>query len=308
MNIGFIIQEYYSRSEMQQHILHKELSTLAPTQIAMNLPFQSVVWEEKAVRVVVLIGSLSFVRNTKVVGPDGHPIQTHHFLVSEVMTFSKMLHLLHPSQWVNSEGFMLPLHRLPKSEKLIRELVSSRSFFTDTVFMRPESCLKVCEASVIRLDEIEQVTSDLKATSGVTDTTLIWLFPRQSILREYRFVVNGKGEVVTGSTYSLKGDAPQALNHEEEGDVFQAAQSFASEIHKRLAEPFVLDVAKCLGYQNNASPTPEEASSFKVVEVNSASTSGLYQCDLEKVAQALYEASLLAVQELFDDECLSASS
>lgn len=156
--------------------------------------------------------------------------------------------------------------------------------FTDKRFIRPLADSKVFAGMVIDGDDFEQwqaATLELKDEfSTLTADTPVLIASEKEVEREYRFFVVDK-QVITGSqykewNYTRKRRIDPANSLSDKG-----ALKFASEMVARWqpARHFVIDVCQ-VGLMGD----------FKVVEINSLTSAGFYDCDMPAVVKALHES------------------
>lgn len=171
---------------------------------------------------------------------------------------------------LNSEGVALPFS---ECERMSYEELCQRIGLSPEgdVFMRPDPALKVCEAQVLNEIAWESWKSYTKKYTGVSSSTFLWWFPSVEIQKEYRCFMM-KGKCVSVSEYGFESEAS---NRDGEAELVQFAESAAQ--HIELDDPcYVIDLAQT----NNG---------LKVIELNCASTAGLYELDLARVASAWSE-------------------
>lgn len=149
------------------------------------------------------------------------------------------------------------------------------AFQTHQLFIRPNTGKKLFTGLVLNKDDFMQEINALKQLSGVDEDTLILVAPARSIENEYRLCIINR-EVVTGSQYLAKGEV--ALDTFIPEEVLDVGRKMA-EIKWQPDIAYVCDVAT----------TPDTP---KIVELNALSCSGLYLCDIPKLAKAWKTAAL----------------
>lgn len=144
----------------------------------------------------------------------------------------------------------------------------------DEVFVRPSGVLKLFPGRVVYRDDF----ADALAPSRYDPTTLVVVSTPKEIGREWRLVV-ADGQVVAASQYRdagairVSGGCPQ--------DVSQYASEVLGEVRWRPDRLFMMDVCESDG-------------GLHLLELNSFSCSGLYDCDMAAVVRA---ASAVAEDE-----------
>ena len=107
---------------------------------------------------------------------------------------------------------------------------------------------------------------------------------KEQLEAEYRFFVT-KGEVISGCTYK-NGDKHEEITHFPQG-AYDVAMKVAT--NEWQPDPiYVVDVAKVYG-------------EYKLLEINSFSSAGLYACDVEKVVLKANELAVNAWKEVYCD-------
>lgn len=139
---------------------------------------------------------------------------------------------------------------------------------SDCIFVRPDSGFKIFTGQVLykerkdRLDEWEQIPDD----------SLIIVSEPRNIIAEYRAVIV-QGKVISTSMYKAGSKHDEACIDSYDMGLVDFAEKVAQDIPH---EVYVMDIA-------------EVTEGFKVIELNSFSCSGMYQCDMMKVIPAVSE-------------------
>ena len=150
------------------------------------------------------------------------------------------------------------------------------TFGASSIFVRPNSSLKIFSGCLMDRASAHQELSALNQLSSVTPETLVVVAPAQTILAEYRLMIVAR-EVVTGSRYQLNGAVSLSA------DIPDAVQQLAQTVAEHPWQP---DVA----YVCDIAQTP---SGPRVLEFNAISTSGWYLADLPSLIAALNTAAQL---------------
>lgn len=142
--------------------------------------------------------------------------------------------------------------------------------FGGQIFVRPNSGRKVFTGMVFFQDSYR---SDLGLSlERLEDSTILLLAPAQIVTEEWRFFVTG-GRVITGGKFHEKGE----LSIEDTVD--KQAESLA-ELASTLYVPdpvFVIDIGKT------------SYGDYKVIELNSFSCAGIYECNTDKLVKEVTE-------------------
>lgn len=155
-----------------------------------------------------------------------------------------------------------------------------RVFGGAAVFIKPDGGGKVFTGQEIPFDGFGDAIHALDATSGVTPETLIGVCRSKRIDGdlEWRFWL-GEAGVVASSPYSWKDVPPAPPPPDVVAVVEEMADWCADERNRAPDRVFVADL--CL--------TDGRA---RLVEINAASTSGVYQADIGAILEALNSAAM----------------
>lgn len=138
---------------------------------------------------------------------------------------------------------------------------------SDTVFVRPNSGKKIFTGLCIELSDIDHEVNGLDRLSSVSDTTMITISKAQDIVGEYRTIIVSD-KVVAHSSYIEGGDI--TTTSIVPPGAIQCAQEYASlGSNEKVDDYLVCDVARL------------RDGSFKIIELNSISTSDPYSCNLK---------------------------
>lgn len=228
------------------------------------------------------LGTIAFQRNIHNVR-ELQDVEHYAFFAPELHQYSLYQHMIPRSLILNRDGIVLPFaecfHRTGKS---IKQVVGS-----EHVHIRPDNCLKLSEASQFALTDSnwEKWLSETQRHSGASPQSLFWLFPKQDIAEEYRFVIHNNC-VVSQSTY------PHDFRFPEK----QA--SHVPQIAKNLAEDVAtnIDISDSIYVFDIAKTTNDE---YRVIELNCMATSGWYNMDGKPLIAALNKAILDVIDDLY---------
>jgi hypothetical protein len=155
-----------------------------------------------------------------------------------------------------------------------REWLFSTFGRDDEVFVRPTGCHKLFVGRRVTKDSFASALSPAR----YDPTTLVVIAAPRPIAREWRLIVSGD-RVIGASQYAVEGT--RAIAQGSPDDVREFAAAMLAEVRWRPDPIFMLDICESDGR-------------LWLVELNSFSSSWLYQCDLPTVVA---EASELATQE-----------
>jgi hypothetical protein len=141
------------------------------------------------------------------------------------------------------------------------------------LFVRPASCGKLFVGKCVK----QQTFSSVLGPSRFDPSTLVVIAPPREIRREWRLVVID-GRIISGCQYADRGQRDIVVGLPAEVQSF--AETMLQEVRWCPDPIFMLDICESAGH-------------LWLVELNSFSSSWLYQCDLSAVVA---EASRLASQ------------
>lgn len=219
-----------------------------------------------------LLSATGSIRSLRNFGTDRNLVNIPCFdmFTPELHYYSKYQYNIPAPLKLNSDGVILPFSEC--SRLSFDELCDRINKCPNgSVFMRPDPALKVCEAQVLCREQWETWKQYTTEYTGVTDSTFLWWFPVEDIKNEYRcFMHNNK--CISASEYSMEGEP---INMDNDSDLKKFSERVSTYLD--LDDPcYVIDVAKV-------------KSGFKVIELNCASTSGLYDLNLNSVATSWYD-------------------
>lgn len=199
------------------------------------------------------------------------------FFSQALHQYSHYLSYVKPSLVLNQERFLTTFADLAEgSDSNAFRLAETAGW--SKIFVRPNQCLKVFEAFTGDIYALQEMQEKIAlAGKFASSHTLCVVSPYQEIAAEYRFLCDTSG-VVTCSRYIQEGE----ICIGKEDSVPLAAFDLANEIARDrrfrqevMDELIVLDVAR-VGLHT-----------YKLIEANCFSTSGLYACNLDRIAEAI---------------------
>lgn len=143
-----------------------------------------------------------------------------------------------------------------------------------TVFMRPNSGEKEFTAGLFDLQYFNKDWASIE--DRVSPNDLILVSTPKDIKGEWRFCVNSKNEIITGSTYQYGGKTTVIPSYP------QGAYDKCKEVLTSLKAPanlFTVDICE------------DDDGKFWLLEINSFFSAGLYACDKDKIVEYLEEES-----------------
>lgn len=166
-----------------------------------------------------------------------------------------------PSEWLLSDGIMTTWGKLCKNKE---------KYFNgyNEIFIRPDTGFKVFTGQVIYLNNFNDSKITLEKFSSISPETIIWICPTVNIEHEYRLWISN-GKIVGSTEYSWSNDEVNGIIPDS---VYELANKVAN-YEWQVDRIYVCDI-----HCNNEGNDP------RIIELNSFSCSGLYQCD----AKALF--------------------
>lgn len=175
---------------------------------------------------------------------------------------------------LNNKYIMMPLQELSRRKSEIYDM------FGDPIFIRPDKGDKSFGGECV-LENYFDCAYGLMDAQTLYESPLILVSKSFDIKREWRFFI-ANHEVITGSQYKALGEKDiQLVSNDQE------CWKYADIVAKTVWHPdpiFAIDIC-------------EIADGFKVLEINSFSCSGFYDCDIDALVES---ANKLAMQE-WDD-------
>lgn len=175
---------------------------------------------------------------------------------------------------LNSDYIMLPYGELLRRKEFLFNNVGNN----DALFIRPDSGFKTFTGTVIYKNSYE---ADVKQLGfyDVDAANIVIVSEPKNIYEEYRMICVDK-QIVTGCMYKLNRKEHYSTSIPEE--VFEFATKIANKWQPDNC--FTIDVCKT-------------DDGYKLVEINSFSSSGFYVCDIEKIVTAATEMAIKEFKE-----------
>lgn len=186
-----------------------------------------------------------------------------------------------PNEWLlNGDGFLCTLEMLNTRVEWLFE-----KFETEFLFLRPDSGFKTFIPAVLFKGTWKRDLEDVKRKYRVSPYCLCLIAPACNLSGEARHFVVGE-EVVSSSWYKPKqvcfGKGPESLRQDEERMLALAER--VAKFGRRPQSCYTVDTCLVGG-------------EVKVVELNSFSCAGLYDCDYEKVFDAVTKKAIEEYEE-----------
>jgi len=162
--------------------------------------------------------------------------------------------------------------------KIIDEFTNSSVYDSGKVFIRANAPFKVHPSTVVSINDLFEFIHENNYKNTMYGFVIA---PYKEIKDEVRCVVH-RGKIITASYYIMN----QQIIYKETFAVRELQEILDSSLKpsmKMINIPLVIDFAKLA-----------DTGHWKIIEVNSLSTSGLYECSIEKI--------LKCVREVMDNE------
>jgi len=172
---------------------------------------------------------------------------------------------------LNKDYIMLPYGEMYRQ----KEFLFKNLGINNSLFVRPDDGFKSFTGQVISYENYEIDVKQL-GFYDVDASNIVIVSSPKNIKKEIRFICID-GQIVTGSINKLDGKPFEIPFSNYESDALIFAQNVVKEWQPELC--FTLDVAL---YENE----------YKLLEINSFSCSGFYQCDIEKIVLAANKAAI----------------
>lgn len=178
---------------------------------------------------------------------------------------------------LNDDYIMLPYGELKRKKNYLFKLFGDNDF----IFVRPDSGFKTFTGDVVNYNNYEKEV-DFLGFYDVDASNIVVISSPKNIEEEYRFICINK-KIVTGCTYKINKEKNEIASFPKEAEQF--AQEVANTWQPESC--FTIDIAKHEG-------------KYKLLEINSFSSSGFYQCDVEKIVLAANEMAIKEFNEYLD--------
>lgn len=172
---------------------------------------------------------------------------------------------------LNHDYLILPFQEIIRQKEYLYEK------FGDPIFIRPDKADKPFTGHLINYHEFQKEINFLQDFPCLFPESTVILSSAKNIKRESRFIASDN-KVITGSTYRINDELK--FDCISNGSAFDLAEQIAQSIWKP-DKMFVIDIA-------------ETDDSIGLLEINSFSCSGFYDCDKNLIVQ---EANKQAAKE-----------
>lgn len=180
------------------------------------------------------------------------------YINPETMSVAGSYPFYEPSYLLNDDYIIVPFHTVKKDLRRFQDM------FGGDFFIRSNSGMKIVPGQVVRYTESSFDLETIEKLSSAMPETLCVLASVKNIINEYRLVMTTQFE--TGSRYSW--------NDTHHTTVPADIVDFANRLTWHPEVVYILDIAETLDGP-------------KIIEVNSASSSGLYGSDIVKYINAV---------------------
>lgn len=172
-----------------------------------------------------------------------------------------------PQYWfLNEESVMVTWGQLTKDKNMFFNM-----FNTDKLFVRPNSAKKIFTGQVFTKENIFTEMQFLNQNSSVMPETIIWVGRAKAIEKEYRFWISDR-KIAGYSEYSFD-KSPLCTKTEPSKIVMDMANQVA-DYSWQVDRIYTVDITEHLDVA-------------KIVELNSFSCAGLYNCDGKKLLETV---------------------
>lgn len=169
------------------------------------------------------------------------------------------------SMFVNDKSIMTTWGMFVQNYEWYYELYNSSD-----IFIRPDSGKKTFTGQVINKNDIKTEIEFLSRYSSVMNEHHIWISPKADIGREYRFWISNQ-KVVASSEYSWNKDC--IISKEIPADLFKFAEKIA-DLDFQVDYVYTVDLTHIAGIP-------------KIIELNSFSCAGVYDCDVRILLETI---------------------
>jgi hypothetical protein len=213
---------------------------------------------------VVLYGPIQFIRRKNkgyIPGAFGFKSDTNtSYYMSQIPN----------KHFFNNDAVYLPWGSISQRKEQIRSL------FGDHIFIRPDSGFKSFTGFDVTIENLDSELSALQQTKHPSVHEMCLVAKSKPIHAEYRIVVCDR-KIVTGSQYRWDGKAD--IRIDVHSDAWNFAESVVAKAEWQLDTCYVVDV-----FLGDDGP--------KIGEFNSFASSGLYNCDVHAIVEAVSKAAL----------------
>lgn len=208
---------------------------------------------------VVLYGPIKFIRTKNkgfIPGAFGFKLDSNT---------SYYMSQLNPNLFFNYDAIYLPFGSIIHKKEQLKDI------FGKYIFIRPDSGFKTFTGFHVKIDDIEAELSSTLQISNPSPHDMCLIAKAKSILGEYRFVVCNR-EVITGSQYRWDGKLDVRIDVHDEA--WEFVDKYVAKASWQLDSCYVVDI-----FLGEDGP--------KIGEFNSFASSGLYNCDMDKIVSAV---------------------
>lgn len=168
---------------------------------------------------------------------------------------------------LNYNGCFMTYDMLLNNTEMIMKTFNDRD-----LFVKPNSGNKLFTGQIIRSDNHFEDLEKLFNLTSWDYNTLVFISNAKEIDEEYRFWI-ADGEIISATSYNWDNKQYKNIHSEIYNHVIDYIKNY-----KHINEFFVIDIARLKNKYSYANPH-----SYKVIEINAVSTSGIYNGDTEKI-------------------------
>jgi len=208
---------------------------------------------------VVLYGPIKFIRTKNkgyIPGAFGFKSDTNSsYYMSQIDT----------NHFFNDDAVYLPFGSILNKKDQLQKI------FGKHIFIRPDSGFKTFTGFHVKIDDLEAELSSTLQISNPSPHEMCLVAKAKSILGEYRLVVCD-GKVITGSQY--RWDDKLDVRIDVHDEAWKFADKYVAKADWQLDSCYVVDI-----FLGEDGP--------KIGEFNSFASAGLYNCDINKIVNAV---------------------
>ena len=182
---------------------------------------------------------------------------------------------------LNYRYLMMPISQLVESIDIVKEMLGKHN---ERFFLRPDRGDKPFAGMCLNYNEI--TLNNLGSGVSYEDTDLLVLISEaMPIEKEWRFFVS-KDKVLTGSQYMINCELEVEPGYEQ--GAWDFTQKILDEVEWKPEPIFVMDICRMMD-------------TYFLLELNSASTSGLYDCDVKPIVETTSELAHKEWKEIYGE-------
>jgi hypothetical protein len=170
----------------------------------------------------------------------------------------------------NSDAIYLPFGMIQSRKYMLQDM------FGEHIFIRPDSGFKSFTGFDVKIKDLDFELSSLKQTKNPFPNEMCLVSRAKKIHGEYRLIVCDK-KIITGSQY--RWDGKMDIRIDVHSDAWAFAEKIVANADWQLDTCYTVDV-----FLGDDGP--------RIGEFNSFASSGLYNCDMDAIVEAVSLAAL----------------